>query len=173
MGLDTLFEVVFRATTGPWEGLGHLGEFSPAVKWGWGCCTWQFDQPMNWMTTWGPHDWTKKRINHRHYWPQLTSTVSAILSHDWPLSPWFICFTVRSTNIASCKISIEFNDFYAFPIYSYGPLPVISTNKAPFIGCKEGRYGLVGKTHPSCVRPGFNTGRNIKRTGGPLPHPCS
>ena len=22
---------------------------------------------------------------------------------------------------------------------------------------KEGRYGLVDKTHPSCVRPGFNT----------------
>ena len=37
----------------------------------------------------------------------------------------------------------------------------------------EGRYGLVDKTHPSCVDPGSIPGCNTRRTGGPLPHPCS
>ena len=33
---------------------------------------------------------------------------------------------------------------------------------------------LVDKTHPSCVTdPGSIPGCNTRRTGGPLPHPCS
>ena len=27
----------------------------------------------------------------------------------------------------------------------------------PRLSWREGRYGLVDKTHPSCVRPGLNT----------------
>ena len=38
---------------------------------------------------------------------------------------------------------------------------------------KDGWYGLVDKTYPSCVRPGFNTrGATLGRQAGHYPTPA-
>ena len=78
--------------------------------------------------------------------------------------PLVVVMVVRSAACCaavSCRfIQVASNFFYmrgGGRTWCCAPIPLWIWCCTSTSSLQEGRYGLVDKTHPSCVRPGFNT----------------